>query len=209
MADVTRSRLYRNQAQGGHWLQVDLVGITRNRHGLGAQIEIVAGDKRWVGQVQSGDGYASQVQPRLHFGLGPVDYVDTLRVVWPDGKVQVVEQIAVDQRLQLTYPLITSVSTHDAELPHALRLWSNYPTPSNGATVIRFDLPQPATVELAICNLVGQQVAVLVAEELSAGAHQINWDGRDGAGRALASGMDVYRLQTEDSVDTRKLLLVR
>ena len=97
----------------------------------------------------------------------------------------------------------------NAVLPQVLHLWPNYPNPFNSATAIRFDLPQPTAVELAIFNLVGQRVAVLVNEELATGAHQITWDGRDKAGRELTSGMYIYRLQTQGQNRMQKLLLLR
>ena len=209
VADATQSRLYRNQVQAGHWLQVELHGIGLNRHGIGARVDAVVGNKRWVRQMQSGYGYASQVEPRLHFGLGPALEVDTLQVVWPDGRIQAIGRVGVDQRLQVTYPNVPTAVAIDAVLPRVLRLWPNYPNPFNNATAIRFEVPREGAVELVVYNLMGQRVAVLVAEELAAGAHRVTWNGRDENGRELASGMYLYRLQAGERTQTRKLLLLQ
>ncbi|MBT4499160.1 MAG: T9SS type A sorting domain-containing protein [Gemmatimonadetes bacterium] len=90
-------------------------------------------------------------------------------------------------------------------------LAQNYPNPFNSDTVIRFALPTTADVDLAIYNLAGQLVATLVEGVREAGTYTVNWDGRDNDGRALASGVYLYRLQTDSrqSVETRKLLLLR
>jgi flagellar hook assembly protein FlgD len=96
-------------------------------------------------------------------------------------------------------------------LPGTFALSQNYPNPFNSATVIRFALPTSKDVELAIFNLAGQQVASLVQGMREAGTYTISWDGRDDNGRALASGVYLYRLQAGNGqeVETRKLLLLR
>jgi N-acetylneuraminic acid mutarotase len=93
--------------------------------------------------------------------------------------------------------------------PAAFALDQNYPNPFNSGTVIGFALPQAGPVELAIYNLAGQQVATLAQGVRAAGQYQLHWDGRDMAGRDLASGLYFYRLQTEGQLQTRKLLLLR
>ena len=62
---------------------------------------------------------------------------------------------------------------------------------------------------MSICDLLGQQVAVLVRGPQEAGTHTLQWDGRDDQGRELASGVYMYRLQVETQVETRKLVLLR
>ena len=57
--------------------------------------------------------------------------------------------------------------------------------------------------------LTGQRVAVLQQGPEKAGVHRVHWDGRDGQGRPLASGVYLYRLVTGESIQTRKLTLLR
>ena len=77
--------------------------------------------------------------------------------------------------------------------------------------MIRFALPTAADVDLAIFNLAGQRVATLADGVRAAGSYTLRWDGRDDDGRALASGVYLYRLRTgdEQQVETRKLLLMK
>ena len=98
---------------------------------------------------------------------------------------------------------------HQDTTPTDFTLAQNYPNPFNSRTVIRFNLPQRETVELAVFNLAGQQVVKLVGGRRPAGAYTVRWDGRDDQERDLASGLYVYRLQAGAQVETRKLLLVR
>ena len=210
VADAQRSRLYRNQSAASHWLEVELEGLSLNRYGLGAKVEVVAGGRRWVREMQSGYGYASQVQPRLHFGLGAATRVDTLRVVWPDGWEQALTQVAAGQRLKVEYvDAPTKVLSVVAALPGEMRLWQNYPNPFNSSTMIRFAVPQAGQVELAIFNLTGQRLAVREVEALQAGVYEVHWHGRDDNGRAVASGLYIYQLQVGTQTERRKLLLLR
>jgi len=95
--------------------------------------------------------------------------------------------------------------------PQSFSLDQNYPNPFNSATVIRFALPTAVDVDLAIFNLAGQRVATLVEGVREAGTYAIRWNGRDGDGRALASGIYLYRLRVANGqqMETRKLLLLR
>ena len=72
-----------------------------------------------------------------------------------------------------------------------------------------YQLPAPGQIELAIYNLAGQQVAQLVCDIRPAGRHAVRWDGRNDQGQALASGVYLYRLRAGDSVQVRKLLLLK
>ena len=101
------------------------------------------------------------------------------------------------------------VAERGAASPVAFSLQQNYPNPFNSGTAIDLTLPGTADVGLAVYNLAGQKVATLLDGPLSGGAHAVAWDGRDNGGRALASGMYLYRLQAGDRVAARKLLLLQ
>ena len=209
VADTQHSRLYRNELSSGHWLQLDLQGPALNRHGLGAQVEWTIQDRRDYREVQSGYGYGSQVQPRVHLGLGRAGHLDTLKVRWPDGRETVQTRIGADQVLRIYHPQVPTAVAAAAARPTTFQLGANYPNPFNASTTIGFALPQPSAVDLTLYNLAGQQVIQLVDGPHLAGTYAVQWDGRNGAGRALASGLYLYRLQAGAQIQTRKLLLVR
>jgi hypothetical protein len=92
--------LLRNTSpQGAHWLAVRLAGRKSNRDGIGAQIEIDAGKLHLRKERIAGSGYLSQDDPRVHFGLGAAEKVDTLTVTWPSGTRQILKDIPVDRIL--------------------------------------------------------------------------------------------------------------
>ncbi len=107
-------------------------------------------------------------------------------------------------------PVETAVETSDqASVPQAFSLAQNAPNPFNSNTVIRFALPQPSQVELAIYNLLGQPVATLVQGPSAAGTFSVRWDGRGQAGHELTSGVYLYQLRAGEYTEVRKLLLLR
>ena len=105
--------------------------------------------------------------------------------------------------------IVTDVDNDPSTLPRGYDLGQNYPNPFNPTTSISFYIDRAAHVELTVYNVLGQQVANLIDEPLTAGEHVIEWDSRDGNGRSLASGVYVYRLQTDQFSAARKMLLVK
>ena len=109
---------------------------------------------------------------------------------------------------------VTAVVEASASLPDESALLANYPNPFNAETVIGFAVGTAGVVTgtpvtLRIYNMGGQRVRTLAAGILGPGAYRRVWDGRDEGGRELASGVYLYRLQVGDTINTRKLLLLR
>lgn len=92
--------------------------------------------------------------------------------------------------------------------PEGLNL-SNYPNPFNPETRIAFHKANPGPARLSIYNLKGQLVRVLLDGELPAGTHTLLWDGKDARGTGAASGIYLYRLETEGMVSTQRMLMLK
>jgi flagellar hook assembly protein FlgD len=73
-------------------------------------------------------------------------------------------------------------------------LSQNYPNPFNPSTKIRFALPKAGKVKLEIYDLLGNTVRTLVSKEMSAGRHEVLWDGRNQDGHTVAVGIYLYRI---------------
>lgn len=97
-------QLLHNEApDAGHWLGVRLVGTKSNRDGIGVRITVTAsGGKRWTRDRQSGGGYISDHDPRVHFGLGDVERLEKIEVRWPNGRTDVVKDVAADRYVTVT-----------------------------------------------------------------------------------------------------------
>ena len=84
-----------------------------------------------------------------------------------------------------------------------------YPNPFSGQATIRFYLPRECQGSLEVFNLQGQRVRVLETARLDAGIHQHAWDGSADGGQALAPGVYLLRLSTEDAALVKKVSLMR
>ena len=87
-----------------HWLILRTIGTRSNRDGIGARVELVAGNTSLVEEVRSGAGYLSGRDSRVHFGLGSHSYVDRLTVKWPSGILQEMKNVPSNQVLVITEP---------------------------------------------------------------------------------------------------------
>ena len=96
-----------------------------------------------------------------------------------------------------------------AASPAEFALAQNHPNPFNAVTAIPFQLAAPARVELALYNAAGQKIRTLFAGHLSAGHYRSQWDGRDDAGRLVASGTYFYRLRAGAYLATKQLVLLK
>ncbi len=86
---------------------------------------------------------------------------------------------------------------------------SNYPNPFNPETNILFSLPEASEVNLSVYNMLGQHVITLIDDKLPAGEHIVPWNGTSSTGQPVASGVYFYRIVTDQSTASRKMLLLK
>ena len=95
------ARVFRNDlARGAHALRVKLIGTTSNRDAIGARADVVRADGSATWQVvKTGSSYLSQSELPLTFGLGAATSVRSLRITWPDGKMEPLGRVDADQAI--------------------------------------------------------------------------------------------------------------
>ncbi|MGB5105080.1 MAG: M6 family metalloprotease domain-containing protein [Candidatus Zixiibacteriota bacterium] len=98
--------------------------------------------------------------------------------------------------------------TYDNVLPGSYSLDQNFPNPFNPSTRISFDLPKSGLVHLTVFNILGEKIEDLVDGYLPAGKHSITWQPNND-GTPLASGVYLYKLNTEEASISRKMLLLK
>lgn len=85
-----------------NWLSIKLVGTNSNRDGIGTIVRIVSDNITQIAEVKSGSSYASGSDTRLLFGLGEVEKVDSIEVIWQRGIVKNLVNINANQMLTIT-----------------------------------------------------------------------------------------------------------
>jgi phosphatidylserine/phosphatidylglycerophosphate/cardiolipin synthase-like enzyme len=101
-------------------------------------------------------------------------------------------------------PIVVAVANEGGPWPAQFELMQNYPNPFNSISEIRYQIPDFGPAKLAVYDLLGREVAVLVDREVPRGSYSVRFD----AG-GLASGVYLYRLTAGSTVLTRKMILMR
>jgi hypothetical protein len=108
------------------------------------------------------------------------------------------------QRVISSFLMKGDVNTSVGVLPTEFELGHNVPNPFNPSTEITFALPSPSHVKLEIFNIKGQKVETLVDNQFDAGYHSVIWNGA-----GAATGLYLYRMQADNFVQTKKMLLLK
>jgi len=99
--------IYKNTVQPGrHWIELALEGTTGNRSAIGARVEVQWNGHTQVQEVSGGNGFSSQNDRRLHYGLGAATRIDRIVIRWPSskGRTQTIEHPAIDTILHVKEP---------------------------------------------------------------------------------------------------------
>jgi len=88
--------LWLNAGNTNHWLKVFPIGITSNKNGIGARVEIYGAWGKQIRDVRSGQSYSPMSSLTIHFGLGVNEHVDSLIIRWPSGVVTSVKDLEAD-----------------------------------------------------------------------------------------------------------------
>jgi len=97
--------IYRNTLQPGrHWIELALEGGASNRSAIGARVEVQWNGQTQVQEVSGGNGFSSQNDRRLHYGLGAATKIDRVVIRWPSGQRQTIDGPAIDAILRVKEP---------------------------------------------------------------------------------------------------------
>ncbi len=127
----------------------------------------------------------------------------------------VVSMSAIQSLLMVRYGArLTGVEPTTNGVPGSFALEQNYPNPFNPTTTIRFAIPQAAATDVAVYDMLGRKIATLASQSLAPGYYSVKWNGTNGYGNGVASG--VYFVRMNAKADNgmsfsalRKLLLLR
>ncbi len=145
-----------------------------------------------------------------------VDIVDTLQLT--DGMAWVGFTAATGAANQKHYifswefyplPYLTTQNSNRPESVDRFLLHPNFPNPFNSSTMIAFQVPEYTFVSLQIYDLKGQKIRTLVYQQFPPGRYRVSWNGRDDAGKAVASGIYIVRMAAGKYRKSIRLILLR
>jgi DNA-binding beta-propeller fold protein YncE len=178
------------------------IGVGENPRGLALGpageklfVSVAAADKIVVVELASGvvvATYATGAEPR---------------------GIAVARPVAVGSAEEEGPKLETEISIDTNGLPTAFFLEQSYPNPFNATTRIVYAVPVSdeggTVVELVVYDILGRRVRLLAQGHHAAGTYNVEWDGRDGQGRQVASGLYLVSLRGPAFTQTRKAILLR
>jgi hypothetical protein len=136
-------------------------------------------------------------QPRVHINL------------WQfDGPPSTYQEVVFDEFTFVPEGGSAGIPT-DIQVPEESNLSVARPNPFNPQTTITYSMRKGGRVELRVIDVLGRRVRTLASGFVQAGEHDVVWNGRDDSGERVAPGVYLYRLSTEDVVETRKLVLLK
>jgi len=108
-------------------------------------------------------------------------------------------------KLCVKYPNVTTgIENESPFVPEDFCLFQNYPNPFNTTTVIPFRIAKAADVKLTVYNMVGNEVRTLVDERMDKGSYDIDFDAT-----GLATGVYIYRLETNGLIFSKKMMFIK
>jgi hypothetical protein len=113
---------------------------------------------------------------------------------------KIVDQDAYGNRYE-NGPLVVTIPK-----PEKFELMQNYPNPFNPVTTIRYNTVKRERVKLSVFNALGHRVAVLIDQIDEPGFYTVQWDGRDESGRQTATGIYLYKLESESQVQVLRMV---
>lgn len=99
---------------------------------------------------------------------------------------------------------VIGINPISTEVPNDYLLYQNYPNPFNPTTNIKFAIPKASFVKLAVYDILGREVEILVNESLTPGTYEVKWDASK-----VSSGIYFYRLNAENFSDIRKMSFIK
>ena len=136
------------------------------------------------------------------YGLrGGADYF-----YWVSG---IIEDHMESEYLSFSLSTPLTVAAEEKAEPLEFSLRGSYPNPFNPTTTIEFVLPEAGPAVLEIYNMAGQKIRILVSQSMAPGVHTVSWDGKDGNGSPVSSGLYIASLRAGQYAAAHKMLLLR
>jgi hypothetical protein len=195
--------------QGNDQLSADFQVRNLGTLALSGMISVPTSFTLWQNGNQLPDDYSYQITAG-GTGLFTMTYVAPNPAVNLDLQMTITSNDPANPTLTIPIHIIVSSASDDpGSIPLVTALEGNYPNPFNPETAIRFSTREAAHVRLAIYNVKGQLVRVMVNQDLPSGNHCLIWNGKDDQGRSVSSGIYMYRMETPGYTKTLKMMLMK
>jgi hypothetical protein len=144
-----------------------------------------------------------------HIGLLEAIGIDQI-VVFPDfnlgGRTQ--DNIIYFDNISF-YSNSVGTDNRNEILPQRFTLHQNFPNPFNPSTTIGYELPEDGLVNITIYNITGRHISTLVSSHQNAGYKSTQWNATNDSGESVGAGLYLYRIEADNFVQTKKMILLK
>lgn len=137
----------------------------------------------------------------------------TIRDFNKDGRKDILLSMAVWPPPYLSYILVqdtvTSVADNNLQIPDKFELSQNYPNPFNPSTEIKISVIEQRNIQIAVYNILGKEIKLLLNSNLPAGEYTIQWNGKDNEGHPFSGGVYFIQMIAGDYQKTIKTVLLK
>ena len=197
-------------------IKIRLRGTESNRDGVGTRVAVAIGNHIQTQELICGTGFLGSDSPELQFGL-PSDYqIGSVTLTWPSG---IVETYQLNFQADV-YTFTEAGNVTVAVEPHGKQytawgkikdaeIFQNYPNPFNPETWIPYRLAESSDVQITIYTQNGELIREFNLGHQSRGEKTLYWDGKNGDGETVASGIYFYQFRAGDTHTVRKMWLLK
>ena len=197
-------------------IKIRLRGTESNRDGVGTRVAVAIGNHIQTQELICGTGFLGSDSPELQFGL-PSDYqIGSVTLTWPSG---IVETYQLNFQADV-YTFTEAENVTVAVEPHGKQytawgkikdaeIFQNYPNPFNPETWIPYRLAESSDVQITIYTQNGELIREFNLGHQSRGEKTLYWDGKNGDGETVASGIYFYQFRAGDTHTVRKMWLMK
>jgi len=190
MNDTDNNFLWENTTtNSNNWLKVKLQGVTSNRDGIGSKIEVFANGKSQYRYTLCGEGYLGQNSGTKIFGVGTATNIDYVKVTWPSGIVDQLNNIFPNQTLNIIES--STLSSNEYEKNNFIV----YPNPTSGIVNIKSTFKQDFT--LSIFDAIGRKIS---SEKYSKTHNIVDV-------KSLSKGIYFFSFTTQKTEFTKKVVI--
>lgn len=178
-----------------HFIKIDLEGTESNKDGIGSWIEVYIDGEMQRRYTHNANGYLSQNTSYEIIGLGLSETIDSLKVIWLSGIIDIAYDVMADQRLTIVEG--EGATTIDEQQLHSFVL---FPNPSSSSISINFSSYFPEIKRIDFYNIEGRLVKSI---NVSANADHLNLDIND-----LKEGLYLINIVSENEIFSKRLSVI-
>lgn len=195
-------RLWRNDSSNNHnYLAVKLHSSSKDVQPVGAKIFLYASGHFQMRELRCGTNYLSQNPLEAHFGLGTAPIVDSLIVQWPNGQIQKLYHVPVNQLFNLDYPVVQKMN-------NPMAIWS-HPNPFSQTIHIHTEILSQGALQLDVFSLAGKHLKTVKNHLVFNGITQFFWDGKDRNGLIVPQGAYIAKISSINNESNHSMIILK